>query len=585
VETFFDPEATYIWGLAFDGSGHLLVATGQPARVHRVAADGSGEILLDSREAHIRSLVPDGRGGFLAGSDGGGVIYRIAENGEISVLYDTPAREISALAVADGHVYAAALAPRTKRQQATASSDTRGTVTHVRVTAEGGSDQEDEGESQQKGQGSRRRRTPPLETYTGAVYRISEQGYARKIWESTDSLPLALLPGPGGGVLAGTAGGGKILSLTPQGDASEIASLESEQVSALLDAGGSGIFAATSNLGAVVRVSGSYAREGTILGGVRDAGFTSRWGAITWNADVPVGTEVRFEVRTGDTEDPDSTWTDWSGPYREPQGTVIESPPARFLQWRATLTSRDGDVSPVVKAVQIHYLPENMPPEVETVEILDPGVWLQSTGGPRGGGGNGEARKRRSSSPKRALQRGMRTVQWTASDANKDLLTAEVRFRAEDETVWRILGEDLEESFFAWDSTAMPDGVYRLRVVISDAPGNPSGQGQSTSRDTAAFEVDNTPPVVADIVAKRGSRSVVVTATVSDTFSGVGEISYSLDAGDWVIVMPEDGVADTARETIRITSGDLEPGEHSIVIRARDRSGNVSAGKAVVHIP
>ena len=64
---------------------------------------------------------------------------------------------------------------------------------------------------------------------------------------------------------------------------------------------------------------------------------------------------------------------------------------------------------------------------------------------------------------------------WKASDANKDLLTAEVRFRAEDETVWRILGEE-EKRRGNWDEAinayrqilGVESGNIRAQVDIAD---------------------------------------------------------------------------------------------------------------------
>ncbi len=582
VKVFFDPEATYIWATQFDSRKRLIVATGQPGRLYRVGPDGESEVLLDSREDHIRTLVPDGRGGFLAGSDGGGVVFAIDPDGAVRVLYDSPEREIAALAVVDGFAYAAALSPARKGQPGAVRSETHGNVTTVRVTADGGVEEgegdEDDEEDPPRNDGGQRR-PQPQETYAGSVYRISQDGYARKVWSSDARLPLALLAAPEGGLLVGT-GGGRILSLTSQGDAVELAAVESEQVSAFVDGGARGVFAATSNLGAIFRLREGFATEGTILGGVRDAGFTSRWGALAWEAEVPSSTEILFEVRSGHTEVPDATWSGWSGPYRT-SGDVISSPPARFIQWKATLRSGSSGASPVIRSSTGNYLPDNMPPEVESVEILDPGVWLQSTQSGRSGEG-AEARGRRASQPKRAAEHGMRSVQWTATDANDDPLQAVVFFRGENEREWRILAEGLEEPFHAWDTTAMPDGVYRLRVIVSDAPGNPPGLGITSARESAAFEVDNTPPLVGEIVATSASRSLKVTASVTDSFSVIEEIAWSIDAGAWMLVMPEDGVADSTRESVRFATGDLAPGEHTIVIRARDRAGNISAGKTVV---
>jgi sugar lactone lactonase YvrE len=580
-ETFFEPEATYVWALAFKDDGNLLVATGQPGRIYSVSPDGQGTVLFDARDDHMRSLVADGEGGFLAGSDGGGVIYKIDKDGKTSVLFDSPEREIASLAVMDGEVFAAALSPvkpSSNRPRASSSS----TVTRVRVTADGGSEVQDE-EGGQQARSSRQNRARPAAKFTGAIYRITPDGYGRKIWSSTSELPLSLVAGPDGSVLAGLSAGGRILSLTTHGESSDIAFLEAEQVTVLLN-DGEKIMAGTSNNGIIYEITSRYAREGTVLGEVKDAGFTSTWGALNWDADVPKGTGMAFEVRTGDTEEPDSTWSEWSSPLTEPDNSIIDRPAARFLQWKARLSSNGTD-TPVLKSGHIHYLPENIPPVVSNLEPMPPGVWLQSTSGSQGGEGDGSTRGRRPAPPKRAFQRGMRSVSWQTKDDNEDPLLAAVQYRGEDETVWKTLKKDLFDSFFAWDSTAMPDGVYRIKVIVSDDTGNPPGKGLAHARVSGPFEVDNTPPVIAPVKARLGSTHAVVTTTITDTFSSISEVSYSVDAGPWIVVLPEDGVADRPRESVRFKTKELSPGEHSIVVKASDRAGNTSAGKVIITVP
>jgi len=580
-ETFFDPQAKYVWAMAFDPAGNLLVATGQPGRIYRVNPAGKGEVLLEGREDHIRTLAPDGRGGFYAGSDQGGVIYHITPQGKSEVLFDTPAREIPALALMDGDVYAAALTPT---QRGRSAPEARGPVTRVRVTAEGGGEVQEEPDSsgeQEKAQ----QRQQPVENYSGAIYRISPSGYARKVWESREALPLSLLPLSGGRLLVGTSVHGRVVVLGSGGDASDLATLQATQVNALAAGPGGTTIAATSNLGALFRIGNAFSHEGTVMSDPKDAGFTSKWGTISWDADTPAGAEISFQVRTGDTEEPDTTWSEWSKPYAGASAALIDRREARYLQWRATLKSK-GSSTPVLRAVEVHYLPENMPPEIESVDVQNPGVSLQPTGaGGSGGDDLSDTPPRRSAPPKRSFQRGMRSVTWKSSDANGDPLKAEVQYRAEDETAWKTLETGVEDDFYAWDSTAMPDGVYRIRVLVSDAAANPPGKGFTGQRESAAFDVDNTPPSVSDIKASAGTKSVEISAVVSDSFSVVGDSAYSVDAGDWTILVPEDGIADSARETYRFTVKDLAAGEHSIVIRARDRAGNVSSGKAVVRIP
>jgi len=60
---------------------------------------------------------------------------------------------------------------------------------------------------------------------------------------------------------------------------------------------------------------------------------------------MPEGTWVQLEARTGNTVHPDSTWSAWG-----PEGLLR---PARFVQWRATLTTKNHCVTPVLEQVSV----------------------------------------------------------------------------------------------------------------------------------------------------------------------------------------------------------------------------------------
>ena len=62
------------------------------------------------------------------------------------------------------------------------------------------------------------------------------------------------------------------------------------------------------------------------------------------------------------------------------------------------------------------------------------------------------------------------------------------------------------------------------------------------------------------------------------------DVAYSLDGGDWVPVLPEDRIADALSETYRFSTPDLEPGEHTVTVKARDRAGNAAANKVVIRV-
>ena len=56
-----------------------------------------------------------------------------------------------------------------------------------------------------------------------------------------------------------------------------------------------------------------YTVSGNYLSAVFDAGATTRWNYIFWNAIQPAGTNLGISIRTGNTAVPDATWSDYRG--------------------------------------------------------------------------------------------------------------------------------------------------------------------------------------------------------------------------------------------------------------------------------
>ena len=69
-----------------------------------------------------------------------------------------------------------------------------------------------------------------------------------------------------------------------------------------------------------------------------------------------------------------------------------------------------------------------------------------------------------------------------------------------------------------WDTTTVPNGTYFVKIVASDAPSNAADGALAGEMDSAAFEIDNTPPQVTIQNARtdgpdRPSRSKSATTT------------------------------------------------------------------------
>ena len=133
----------------------------------------------------------------------------------------------------------------------------------------------------------------------------------------------------------------------------------------------------------------------------------------------------------------------------------------------------------------------------------------------------------------------------------------------------------------------MPDGAYYLKIVASDAPSNPGGEGLSSERESDRFEVDNTPPAIAQLTAESagGAGAVRVRFQASDPASSIARAQYSLDAEDWTLVFPSGGLSDSPRENYDFQLLKVTPGEHTVTVRVYDQFENVTSAKTTVRVP
>jgi hypothetical protein len=607
-----DTGDTYVWALALDRQGNLFAGTGIEGRLLKIDGQGRAQVFFDSTETHIRSLLLDGAGNLLAGTDGHGLVLRISPRGEGFVLYDAPLNEIVALASGPGGlVYAAAVGepgrgPARERPPA-APAPPPAAPSPPSPPQEGGPPAPSPPAPPAAPPAPDGPAAPQAEqrvpiAMEGKLLAISKEGYARELWSGAQEAILSLAPSPAG-LLMGSSAQGRIYLLGPDETVSEAARASGSQVTALLPLSGKGasrgargeVAVAGSNFGALHLMGPGFAAAGSYESRVHDARSFATWGRMHWRADLPEGTGLELQVRCGNTEEPDRTWSAWSTVARDPGGALLDCPASRFLQWRAALSTKNPERTPVLREVAVSYRPRNLPPEIRRVEVQAPGVAFQKV--PASGGApqdarptnaadsDAAARRRPKPQSRKSYEPGARTITWQAQDPNEDDLEYDVYYRAVDETTWKRVREGIEEDFATLDSQAMPDGTYLLRIVSSDAPSNPPGESLTGEKLSDHFDIDNTPPRIESIRARPEGASVRLSFTALDGFSLLRDTAYSIDAGDWIQIQPTDGLNDAREERYEVLAGPLPPGEHSLVVRATDAAGNIGAGKAVIAVP
>jgi hypothetical protein len=580
---------SYVWSLAYDHETRTVYAgTGPKGRVYQVTPDGKASVFYATRQEHILALALGAQGTLYAGTDKGGLVYRIDRKGKGFVVYNAPQGEVRSLLVTPAGLYAGTSSPSRRGGSGGGSSTaSEGSFTPVeggKTSRVGKQDKQDKQEKQDRPAPRARARKPEVirasagnsssasssseEPKTNSasaapapasgensLYRIAPDGTVRELFREK-AMVLCLMRRQGR-VLVGTGMQGQLFEVDEATkERVEVARLDHGQIHCLCRRADGSVVLGTGDPGKLYVLQDRYAGKGTVVSDVLDAKIISKWGALSWKASTPAGTKVTVAVRSGNVAEPDDTWSDWSAEQADPEKARVTAPPARFLQYRVTLTTENARVTPTVKAVAVRYMTTNQPPEVTGVEVPDlDAVNLEK--------------------PSKLK------VKWTAVDPNEDELTYSLYVRKEGWKNWVQIEEDLTKREYQWDTSAMPSGVYRLKVVASDHKENAPEDALTAERVSARFAVSHAPPAVVVRVAGVEGDRAVLEATGTAPLVRLTEAAFAVNGKKWVPVFPTDGLFDSRTERFRFKTAPLRPGTYVLVLRVRDAAGNVGSGDVV----
>ncbi len=616
---FYDPNTKYIWAMLFDSEGRLYVATGDQGQILRVDRTGKGKVFFDSHQTHIMCLAFDRRKNLLAGSVPDGLVYRIDPDGKGFVIYQADLPEIHDLVV-DGqdNIYASALGTPGGKGVPTILMPHTPIITLppqvMTVTADTENGLPEDNKVPQKPQKpqppAEKKRVAPsfirpgtsvatsnnlmLTQSRGALIRISPSSAAETLWNSNSesAYGLALM---GKKIIFSTDSNGQIFELDPTqfGENLTLLTEAHESVATRLMRDGNNLYIATSNVAKLFKVGSAAGPEGTYESRVNDTKFISRWGVISWRGNTPAGSSVEFYTRSGNFKRPDKTWSDWSGPYREKDGSRISSPPARYIQWKAVFRG-SAPALPSLDEVSVAYLNQNLPPEIESFNVSNAGERTSASSSATAATVSGVSVSVTATpqitytDQSQGVPAGTKTpvtLTWKASDPNDDNLEYSLYLKSSDETQWHLLKDKIKAASYTLDNSTLADGQYMAMLVASDALSNPPATARKDRMLSTPFWIDNTPPTVSVEHAETKGKRAVVQFKVEDTTSPLHKAQSSVGGDPWQEINSEDGIVDSRGETFTVKTGDLAPGEHVIALRAYDMAGNVGIGKAVVEVP
>lgn len=615
--------STYIWSIAADKDGTVYAATGAPARVYRITADGKATAIFEPKELEVQSIAVAKDGTVFAATSPDGKVYKITRNAgtqefNAAAFFDPKTKYIWDIALdSDGRLYIATgdngeiyRVDRTgqgsvffKSDEAhvraltfdpkgnlIAGSDGSGLVYRISPAGEGfvlysapkkeitALAVDESGNIYAAGAGEKRAATPSTsapqpatpETVATAgnvnlagsdIYMIAPDGSPKKLWSSREDIVYALAFNSAGHLIAGTGNKGHIYSIEKDGAFIDLMKASARQVTAFAKAPNGGIYGASSNLGKIFMLSSTPEAEGTLESDVQDVHIFSHWG----RAEVRAHGYFELYARSGNVDNPDRNWSAWSK-IDLSKDARLEIPPARFVQWRAVL--KPGTPSTRIEEVAINYLPKNVAPVVDDVFVQVGARFPQLPHVPTPEtvivGPSTSVPPKVEPPPAPALRdRSSIAVRWIAHDDNDDTLVYAIYYRGENEQDWKLLKAGLTDKSYSFESGLLPDGSYVLKVTASDAPSHPPLEALTDEKQSQRFEVDNTPPRVDGLAAKVEGRQLHVMFRASDDFSPIKRAEYSVDAGEWQYIGPVGEISDSKTESYDFSAPLPEPPQSS----------------------
>src|SRR5581483_9243736 len=296
--TFFSSDDKYIWAMVVDAKGNVYAGTGEKGVIYKIAPDGKGATFYKTSASHATALAFDRAGNLIVGTGTPGKVLRIDSEGKAFMLLDSPFQEIRALRFDDkGMLYVAAISGRG------GSSSSTGNDAPVITPSE-----------------PLRAPVPSVSAEITSISIVDVGGSG----SGGGGSPYDLIFNQAGQLIVGTGNKGKLYRF--EGEPLKptlVARAAAQQVTAFYKDAQNRLYYATANPGKLFRLESDRATHGTYESEVKDAQTIATWGALSWRGTTPPGTKVEISTRSGNTETPDDTWSNWSASSSKTEGVPI----------------------------------------------------------------------------------------------------------------------------------------------------------------------------------------------------------------------------------------------------------------------
>ena len=524
---------TYIWDMKFDNNGNLYAAAGgNNARVLKISPTGNITEILKIDEQHAMSLYFDSKNNKLyVGTAGRGLVLSVnlstnAENPSYETLYDTAQNEVYAITMDNiGNLYFG-----------TATREPSYLI--LPSIIDGGKTADDSAKE-----------------FRNSLYKADANGTVQRLFFLNQTLVFALSSDNDNNIYFITGDNADIYKINgDDGLLSYIGGLENKTLSTF-SATKDGLYFAISKTGEIYKMQNNNLSEGSFVSDTLDLRLLSKLGSLKAMTSIPEGSDISFEVRTGNVARVDNTWSDFV-PIAE--DGKINAPDGRFLQFRVKMKTSNADSVPVLSSMDFTYVENNLAPDV-----LNGGLTTHY----KQQNDSNETTK----SPQ--LEENETMIYWKGSDPNGDKLIYDLEYRLKGEKNYRKLANNLETPYFRFKSYLMPSGIYDFKITASDRFDNPIDLAKTKTLEVLNIKYDNEPPEIFDFAVNTEGKARKITFRAEDKLSFLKTVRYSTITEEWHYIIPDDKVLDSMSENFTILIEDENAG--SITIEVLDADGNI----------
>ncbi len=579
----------YIWAMTRDDRGLIYLATGSPAALSVLdPAQGTLNQLTTFPAENALDVAVTDNGELLVATQGPGLVYRLdpAHPDHVAVVLQAAQGEVNTLVRGPGGGFCA-LAVNSEQSDldvalGSAVNPPRGAPPRSVVMIPGA-------------EAGQRAKVP-----SAALYDLESPISPAVIWSGNLDL-IAVVHVPDLGWVAGGLRGKDqpltvLYRLVPPGDREVLTSWQGGDIVVLQPGQAPATVGVVQVHPSRYDVFGSGIKgDRTATGPVLDAGRPVAWGRLSWAGDA-TGGKLRWSARTGNREFADESWSDWSGAWSE-ENHRLAVPAGRYLQWRVDFPPGMVASSMRLTGVTVSAWGKNRAPVItdfrrENLEgVRQGGLMAQRPNLTRNFASGLKAEFNRAETPARPqpaervkLGNAVVVFSWKADDPDQDGLEYVLACRKRGASVWQDVATGSDAQLDAWDTSSVPDGIYDVRLKVSDSPDNPAENVMSSEREYGPVVVDNTPPEILDLAADYAAGVLELNFKAQDEASPLAGAFLVNADGSRERLDPQDRICDSTREAFTcrhpITGADNPPAW--VQVEVLDARGNLGVGKCRV---